>query len=215
MTDKTAAPPENVLTLNPRPQKAPELCSPEWFKATKEHLEIISNEEALKLLQLLEAVTSKPPVPDEVEILKNYTGDPNCRRCGGSKRLGILTVFNKEIRFGKYNQLQLCTCATHVKSEYARIEEKINEFERMLEAGDIQMIELLKNILSAQQGHATISKIIFDKVEPIDRHTFGHWIARGINKVYLIFKRVKVTKEAPQNIDAKPGSEEVKEKAFN
>lgn len=82
-----------------------------------------------------------PPMVDEVEIMKHYVCDANCRTCHGRGRLGINRILNKE--GGSFYQLQLCHCAVHKESEYARLEKLLLEQFRSMQMADMEIFRTL------------------------------------------------------------------------
>jgi hypothetical protein len=187
MSDQAAdAPAETTL------QKKLALYSPEWFAEQKKFFEFSENAAALKLLEMLQIVTSNPPVPDEVKILKHYTGNPDCRTCRGSKRIGINIIWDKNVRLGRYSQVQLCHCAKPIESEYAKLEQLMKEIQ-VSQQIHTEAIYRLTDMLAAKLSEAnkiqSDNTLLLDEaLSRIDRHTAGYWIAKLIQKIKSLFK---------------------------
>ena len=129
------------MTQNATPDQQLKPLSPEWFAMSREYVKLANNPQATQMLEMLEELTAQIPMVDEVEVMKNYTCDTNCRTCHGRGRLGINRIASKE--GGSFYQLQLCHCAKPAESEYARIEKTLLAKFRSMQMADMEIFRSL------------------------------------------------------------------------
>lgn len=123
---------------------------------------------------------------DEIEILKNYTGDPQCRTCHGRLRLGINRIPRKD--GSSFYQLQLCHCAKPNESEYARLEKVILHQSGLVELQSGVIIKFNQAMMSIQSEQ---NKLIDRYLYTIHRHTVGYWLTKIFSLPAQLIARVK------------------------
>jgi hypothetical protein len=131
------------------------------------------------------------PIPDEVEILSHYVGNPKCPACHGSKRLGIAHIPGIKDTPAHY-ELLICYCAKRVDGEYARIQKTIGDFvEQLRLTNDVNKLLIsafqgLKDSLDEQNKIQKENVSLLDTVlTQIDRHTVGYWVSAFI-KLFMM-----------------------------
>lgn len=129
------------MTDNLLPTQELTILSPEWIRFKKEQFKLEKNNEATKMLDLIEGITAVPPMIDEVDILVHYTWDRSCKTCHGRGRLGINRIPTKEK--GSFYQLQLCHCATQSETDYLKLEKKMMEQFRSTQHADMEIFRAL------------------------------------------------------------------------
>jgi len=132
-------------------------------------------------------------VPDEIEILKHYSADPNCKSCHGRGRLGINKIYqDKKWIF----QLQFCHCLLPKENEFAKLQRLLNE--------------LISNFTELNKIQRDNVNLLDRALTKIDRHTAGYWIEKSFNKCLKGYEALlNLTKRS----NAKPGAEEVRRPA--
>jgi len=228
-------PPQNEMEAktDPVPNEKKERViaelSPEWFEIQKSAYHPGKNSstdernayfQGMVYLKLLERVMAVPPMVDEVEILKHYTYDPQCRYKCRNGRIAINRIPEKN--GSSFYQLQLCSCAKPAESEYARMEKVVLLFGEQLKNAanlvDLQTNVTVRFIDAIKEMNDRDNKLLDKYLFRIDRHTLGYWIARVITGIKNWRKyngdeqgaREQVKDEGKINLDAaKPGAEEV------
>lgn len=135
-----------------------------------------------ELLIGLEKAVTNPPMIDEVDVMKHYTRDPLCKRCGGTGRLAINRVPDRNLFSGSFYQVLLCPCATPAKSDYLKMEELIVSLSRAHHDAIVELRQSMDRLgmnldeqVSIQRDNINLlDKVLFR----IDRHTAGYWIAK-------------------------------------
>lgn len=149
-------------------------------------------------LRLLEQVTSVPPMVDEVEILKHYTYDPQCRSRCSRGRFGINRIPDK--KGGSFYQLQLCHCAKPIENEYAKLErlfiEQMKSFSNLQGLHTNAILNYAKTMEEQNKIQKENVNLLDRSLTQIDRHTFGYWMAKVIKFFSLKEEHADTVSEA-------------------